>query len=333
MDQIDIKGIEPENHVTIEYNDSLMGSYEMDLEKNRFIHVFGALHGIKSLNTPGHQLTKTDLKEFLEDHVKEANLRLSRGNPTGIKSIKVDNHLVFEPKMIAYEKAKEKEGTIMSQDKNTINPVKNEKVIALDTETTGFLADDEVLQLSVLDGNGKTLFNEYFKPNHKTSWESAMQCNHITPEMVSDKKPITAYKEQIEGLLKQADRIVGYNTGFDMTMLSQNGIDLPNEKKYVDLMVPFADVMGKKDMYGKPKMQKLVVCAAHYGFKQDDDWHNSMADTNATMFCYHKMVEKGHLADKDVKELSGLKNFKSREEQLKALENSKTHSEENSKGR
>ena len=530
MYQIDVKDVEPDYKVTIDYADSMMGTYEMNLLNNRFVHVFGALRGIKSLNTPGHQLTKTDLKEFLEDHVKEANLRLSRGKTTGIKAITVDQKLVFEPKMITYEtmptdcidlsqihpknevrikygkpiytewiwnvkdnkyleirperdgliyhntrhdpvtpemlksyldmhvkaadsllkeqehcyiesievdgkqvfeakmlqygkakktveKGHEEEPTMIyrigrmnsedkmngweliaapseekavafakrlfNQDENNerpysfespyepvvlgtyknkeemgygwkeLTPIKandkpmpyelelekmneknkqwerNEKTIALDTETTGFNADDEVLQLSVLNGNGKTLFNEYFKPQHKTSWESAMKCNHITPEMVGDKKPITAYKEQIEKLLQNADRIVGYNTGFDMTMLNQNGIDLPKEKKYVDLMVPYADVIGQKDRYGKPKMQKLIACADHYGFKQDNDWHNSMADTEATMFCYHKMMEKGHLAEKDVKELSGLKNFKSREEQEASLKTTKTLGDSN----
>lgn len=104
MYQINIKDIEPQNTVTIEYNDSNMGQYEMNLVANKFVHVYGARDGIESLNTPGHYLTKTDLKEFLEDHTKEANLRLSRGVPTGIKSITVDDKLVFEPKMITYEK-------------------------------------------------------------------------------------------------------------------------------------------------------------------------------------------------------------------------------------
>ena len=29
------------------------------------------------------------------------------------------------------------------------------KVIVLDTETTGLTSDDEILQLSIIDGNGK----------------------------------------------------------------------------------------------------------------------------------------------------------------------------------
>ena len=103
MYQINIKDVEPNNKVTITYDNSDMGMYQMNLKENSFVHVFGAMNGIQSLNTRGHQLTQTDLKEFLEDHVKEANLRLSRGKDSGITSIKVDQKLIFEPKMITYE--------------------------------------------------------------------------------------------------------------------------------------------------------------------------------------------------------------------------------------
>ena len=190
------------------------------------------------------------------------------------------------------------------------------KIIALDTETTGFLHDDEVLQLSIMDEKGKNIFNQYFKPDHKTTWESAMAVNHITPEMVEKEKPISAYKESIEKILKEAKAIVGYNTGFDMTMLAQNGIQIPNEKKYVDLMGPFAEVYGQKNAEGKPKWQKLITCAAYYGFSQDGEWHNSQGDTAATMYCYQEMKKRGHIQAKDIKDLSNLTNYKDQKKEL-----------------
>lgn len=553
MYQINVKDIEPQNKVSIEYADSMMGDYEMNLSTNRFVQVYGALDGVKSLNTPGHQLTKTDLKEFLEDHVKEANLRLSRGKPTGIKKIEVDSKLVFEPKMITYEtmpsdcldlskiqpknevrikygkpiytewlwnvkdnkfleikpekdglhyhntrhdpmtpeklksfldmhvksadellktqehcyidsitvdgklvfekkmlsygKKKELEDTqnvpdkslkdtparkplhmdlhTVMEDMKKQQPEKNKiyrigrldmwdkvngwsliaapseekavsyaqrlfnqeehnekpysyespympvvlntyekmeemgddwkgfkpieandkpmpyeleiqkieekeklenikklvsgRVIALDTETTGLTPSDEVLQLSVINEQGKKVFSEYFKPEHTKSWEGAMKFNHITPKSLEDKKPISAYKTQIETILKEARAVVGYNTGFDMTMLGQNGIDFPNEKKYVDLMMPFAKVYGKTDDKGNPKRQKLIVCADYYGFKQDGAWHDAMGDTEATIHCYRKMRNLGHITSKDVHDLKHLVNYKTREEQLAKL--------------
>lgn len=55
--------------------------------------------------------------------------------------------------------------------------------IVIDTETTGLDADtDELLQVSIIDGQGNTLFNSYIKPLFTENWDGAMAVNHITPE-------------------------------------------------------------------------------------------------------------------------------------------------------
>ena len=111
--------------------------------------------------------------------------------------------------------------------------------------------------------------------------------------------------------VKNAKRIVGYNLGFDMTMLEQNGIKLPTEKKYVDLMIPFAKAYGMKKLDGEYKWQKLITCAKFYGFKETE-WHNSLADTNATMFCYKEMVKRAHITDREILQPRGVQNYKGR---------------------
>lgn len=102
MKAIDINHIEPQEDVRITYTDKDMGYYHMNIKKNSYVNVNNKPWGIKPLNRIGHQLNKADLREFLEDHVKEANLRLSKGKDSGIDKIEVDGKLVFEPKMIAY---------------------------------------------------------------------------------------------------------------------------------------------------------------------------------------------------------------------------------------
>lgn len=185
--------------------------------------------------------------------------------------------------------------------------LENSRIIVLDTETTGFKADDEVLQVSMVDANGKKLLNQYFKPEHKTSWENAEQVNHISPESTKDKPYLKEYKEKIEKMLQSADLIVGYNTGFDMKMLEQNGIQVPKDRKYVDLMIPFAEIKGEKNEYGRPKWQKLITCAKEYGFPVDSaEWHNSLGDTMATKYCFNEMRDRGHITPNDTKDLNHL---------------------------
>ncbi len=65
------------------------------------------------------------------------------------------------------------------------------KYIVLDTETTGLnAAEDELLQVSIIDNEGAVLFDSYIKPTQHTEWAEAERINHISPEMVADSPTI-----------------------------------------------------------------------------------------------------------------------------------------------
>lgn len=175
------------------------------------------------------------------------------------------------------------------------------EILVLDTETTGFLGDAELLQVSILDGKGQVLMNEYFKPDHTASWPGAMAVNHITPAMVADKPSIQARKNDISHLLRHAKAVVGYNISFDLKMLRQNGVYVPSrlQLRPIDLMGPFSDRYGKErnltlNKYGHYRYQKLITCADYYGY-EGGTWHDSLEDTKATLYCFWKMVEDGTL--------------------------------------
>ena len=55
----------------------------------------------------------------------------------------------------------------------------------IDTETTGLEpGKDEILQVSVVNGNGDVLFDSLVKPTHRKRWPKAAEVNGITPDMV-----------------------------------------------------------------------------------------------------------------------------------------------------
>lgn len=165
--------------------------------------------------------------------------------------------------------------------------------ITLDTETTGLYPSEEaeILQLSIINQDGDVLINEYFKPIFAQTWERAMSVNHITPEMVADKPCIYERLPEILAILQGADRVIGYNTQFDLSMLEAVGAMLPTDTPVVDVMEDFAPIYGlyKNGCY---RWQKLTTCAAYYGYDWGDDTaHDSLADCRATLFCYQKMQE------------------------------------------
>lgn len=95
----------------------------------------------------------------------------------------------------------------------------NPNRVYLDTETTGLHPEegDEILSLTIVDANGRLLFDERFKPKHKKEWPEAQAVNHISPDDVEHLTTIDAYMEQICRILDRiADEIVGYNIAFDI---------------------------------------------------------------------------------------------------------------------
>lgn len=133
-------------------------------------------------------------------------------------------------------------------------------IICLDAETTGLnLYDDEILQLSIIDGSGAILFSEYVKPVRHERWTDAEKVNHISPSMVKGCKPLLYYAHTIQHILENADMIVGYNIhGFDLPFIFNSGIEYHAKENsiVVDVMLAFAEIYGQK-RYNEYKWQKL----------------------------------------------------------------------------
>lgn len=180
--------------------------------------------------------------------------------------------------------------------------------IAFDTKTTGLHAwrGDEVLQLAIVDQDGKTLFNKYFKPERQKYWPEAEKINHISYEMVKDCKSLKEYTEEIKDIFNSSRRIVGYNLEFDWEFLDRV-IDLSDiHRSKTDMMKLYSK--WDREFFpdsAKIKWKSLKQCAKYF----DYDWekvgipmHNALADALATRYCYKALQEdegyQAYLADR-----------------------------------
>ena len=89
------------------------------------------------------------------------------------------------------------------------------KIICLDSETTGFsVGEDEILQLSIIDGKLQNIVQCIHPPGKNYEWPEAQAVNHIAPEMVTDKPSIQHWRARLNEIFSQAEVIVGYNLPF-----------------------------------------------------------------------------------------------------------------------
>ena len=160
--------------------------------------------------------------------------------------------------------------------------------IVFDTETTGLKPDeDEILQISIIDGEGRTLLNSYVSPYRKNSWPKAQRVNGIGRETVLDAPYPHELIPVVRGIFGSAKTLIAYNNPFDLSFLAKWGVS-PEGKEQVDVMLEFAEMYGEPDeKHGGFKWKKLVFAADYYGYSYRA--HDSLEDVRATLYVYNKM--------------------------------------------
>ena len=155
-------------------------------------------------------------------------------------------------------------------------------LIVLDFETTGLDAtQDEVLQVSMINGDGAVLMNEYCAPERVTKWSAAQKINGITTDMVAGKPPFRTLLPQALALLAGAKAVVAYNDEFEKSFLAAYGVDVTQLHWGEDPMLLFAKATGG------PR-RTLVTAAAFFGYQFAA--HDALADTKATLVLYRKLA-------------------------------------------
>lgn len=147
--------------------------------------------------------------------------------------------------------------------------------IILDTETTGLdPMSDEIIQVAIIDGDGKTLLNQLYKPQTVRSWPEAQAVHGISPERVAWEPPISRDLGRIQALLDQADEICVYNAPFDLSFFGELGLRLA-KSRVTDTMRMYGQIFHGTDYY------KLVQAAKeqHYRYHA----HDALADCQATL--------------------------------------------------
>ena len=97
-----------------------------------------------------------------------------------------------------------------------------ERLVVLDTETTGLAYNDRIIEISIIEiKKGEitdNIYHSYFNPQ-KTINPEALKVHGIEDKFLED-KPL--FKDKIEEIFKfiQHSKIIAHNSNFDMRMLN-----------------------------------------------------------------------------------------------------------------
>ncbi len=179
----------------------------------------------------------------------------------------------------------------VNEEKRAIINPNNEKceIVVFDTETTGLSrAKDYIVQLS---GQKYKVANNKFtlveKFNSYLNWGNAVhidgtkagEVNGITDKMLSEAPDAKEVMEKWIDFTNGIDIFAGYNSEFDIRFINEAyqklnlGIFAP--KIHLDVLVMVKDVVDAPHY-------KLIDMAQHFGVDEDIDFHNSLADVEAT---------------------------------------------------
>lgn len=182
-------------------------------------------------------------------------------------------------------------------------------IVCFDTETTGFDKEfDELLQITIVDEKCNVLFESYIKPTTRKSWINAEKVNRISYDMVKDAPSAREIAPQIKEIFDKADKIVGYNVGFDVGFVETKCRFNIDTQKVEDSLKIF-----------RKECTKLKVNLSHHKLGDAVDFycpeakadyianaHDASCDAIATMRVYLAQIDKDrprHFTR--VKELSG----------------------------
>ena len=152
-------------------------------------------------------------------------------------------------------------------------------IVFLDTETTGLYPPmDKIVEIAIIDGNGKILLNSLVNPEREIPLE-VINIHRIDNEMVKSSPILKNLEPELFEILNDKKLIV-YNLNFDIRFLSQSVVRSIKEKHCC--MLRFAPVYGEWNQYhGNYKWKSLSTATNHVGYKWEGNAHRALADTLA----------------------------------------------------
>lgn len=197
---------------------------------------------------------------------------------------------------------------IIERMKPTADQIQKKNVYVVKVVTTGLGADDEILELCVLDARSPykpgtrevaPLYHGRFRPEYRQSWPEASKVNGITPAMVAREPLLSDVRGDLLPLFTDCDCVVAFNADFDFAFLRRQFMFRANVM-VVDLMRDWTahvegDTPGDKAGAGSgvsPSLPFVTQSALfeHFGWTAE---RGTVSDCLGLRHCFLKMIPTG----------------------------------------
>ena len=105
--------------------------------------------------------------------------------------------------------------------RNASYGMSRERTLFFDLELTGFYDRDEIISISICDGNGQIIMDTFVKPDHTKKWKRTEKIHGITPEMTENCPTLADLTPRIKEIFANADAIIAYGVSTDYSHIKK----------------------------------------------------------------------------------------------------------------
>lgn len=153
--------------------------------------------------------------------------------------------------------------------------------VILDTETTGLSEIDEVVEIGIVDMDGKALYEKRFKPSVPINPQAA-RVNHMSLDVLKDCPEFTEQDwEEVRNIIGNR-KILGHNIPFDARLLQQTYEKHVGRKLETDLFDDMYDSKQIAKTWMKVKSYSLNNLTTDIGIIREEQ-HSAVDDCRMTL--------------------------------------------------
>lgn len=166
-----------------------------------------------------------------------------------------------------------------------------ERVLFFDLELTGVYDHDEIISISICDGNGKVIIDTLVKPVRNKRWKRTEKIHGITPDMVADAPTLEELTPEIKRIFADADNLIAFGVSTDYSHIKYIYDSEQERNALHDKVRCCANEFVRYIHEHKPDVThaSLVDAMDCLGIAWDGIPHSSIADTIACCKVWEKL--------------------------------------------